>query len=289
MGSELPSVIYAFSVVTFSYGCTNGSQTCLTFEALVSRTASIDPALRSPCYKSPANIFPKLRCLPGMYILGNPKCGTTDLFNRLSMFPGFLAPSNRKEPHWWTRCSRHSAFFPPCAGHWDGFSNASAAEKADPCPNCDLGKSFDAYADLLWKQLPDPHALTFEASASTLWDRGRTTLHAGALVPEIMREVYGEWAPRLRFVVLVRDPIARAWSEYLYFIEKQMNSSMRFTAHVADQFHTDVYKQVSYFKDCIREKRSQMYCANALTFGSRQHHEHTLRLAIGMYALVSKP
>nr|XP_061780116.1 carbohydrate sulfotransferase 15-like [Nerophis lumbriciformis] len=44
----------------------------------------------------------RLRCLPYFYIIGQPKCGTTDLFYRMLLHPqgrfNFM-----KEPHWWTR------------------------------------------------------------------------------------------------------------------------------------------------------------------------------------------
>ncbi|XP_016111098.1 carbohydrate sulfotransferase 15 [Sinocyclocheilus grahami] len=44
----------------------------------------------------------RLRCLPYFYIIGQPKCGTTDLYERLRLHPDVrLTPP--KEPHWWTR------------------------------------------------------------------------------------------------------------------------------------------------------------------------------------------
>lgn len=44
----------------------------------------------------------RLRCLPYFYIIGQPKCGTTDLFHRLLMHPE-VKFNSIKEPHWWTR------------------------------------------------------------------------------------------------------------------------------------------------------------------------------------------
>uniref|UniRef100_A0AAQ5YE57 Sulfotransferase n=1 Tax=Amphiprion ocellaris TaxID=80972 RepID=A0AAQ5YE57_AMPOC len=44
----------------------------------------------------------RLRCLPYFYIIGQPKCGTTDLFHRLLLHPE-LKFNTMKEPHWWTR------------------------------------------------------------------------------------------------------------------------------------------------------------------------------------------
>lgn len=44
----------------------------------------------------------RLRCLPRFYIIGQPKCGTTDLYDRLRLHPE-VQFSAIKEPHWWTR------------------------------------------------------------------------------------------------------------------------------------------------------------------------------------------
>lgn len=44
----------------------------------------------------------RLRCLPFFYIIGQPKCGTTDLFHRLLLHPE-IKFNTMKEPHWWTR------------------------------------------------------------------------------------------------------------------------------------------------------------------------------------------
>lgn len=44
----------------------------------------------------------RLRCLPYFYIMGQPKCGTTDLYDRLRRHPD-VRFTTMKEPHWWTR------------------------------------------------------------------------------------------------------------------------------------------------------------------------------------------
>lgn len=44
----------------------------------------------------------RMRCLPYFYIIGQPKCGTTDLYDRLRLHPD-VKFTTFKEPHWWTR------------------------------------------------------------------------------------------------------------------------------------------------------------------------------------------
>ncbi|KAI8519219.1 hypothetical protein Bbelb_024760 [Branchiostoma belcheri] len=43
-----------------------------------------------------------LRCLPYVYIIGQPKCGTTDLYSRITKHPDVVG-GHGKEPHWWAR------------------------------------------------------------------------------------------------------------------------------------------------------------------------------------------
>ncbi|CAL4102197.1 unnamed protein product, partial [Meganyctiphanes norvegica] len=44
----------------------------------------------------------RLRCLPYFFLIGQPKCGTTDLFQRITQHPDVIPPI-MKGPHWWTR------------------------------------------------------------------------------------------------------------------------------------------------------------------------------------------
>lgn len=62
------------------------------------------------------NLF-RLRCLPFFYIIGQPKCGTTDLFHRLLLHPE-IQFNTMKEPHWWTR-KRFGKF----SGRWPTLIN----------------------------------------------------------------------------------------------------------------------------------------------------------------------
>ncbi|KAI8519241.1 hypothetical protein Bbelb_024980 [Branchiostoma belcheri] len=63
---------------------------------------------RVPCATPHVNVSQfesDWRCLPYFYIIGMPKCGTTDLYNRISKHPD-VAPG-RKEPHWWAKSKDH--------------------------------------------------------------------------------------------------------------------------------------------------------------------------------------
>lgn len=52
---------------------------------------------KSPCWFHDG----KLKCLPYFYLIGMPKCGTTDLWDKLVQHP--QVQSVPKEPHWWSK------------------------------------------------------------------------------------------------------------------------------------------------------------------------------------------
>lgn len=58
----------------------------------------------------------RMRCLPYFYIIGQPKCGTTDLYDRLRLRPD-VKFTTFKEPHWWTR-KRFGEFKKAADKHW---------------------------------------------------------------------------------------------------------------------------------------------------------------------------
>jgi len=55
------------------------------------------PEFRNPCW----NDY-KFHCAPYFFVTGFPKCGTTDLYERMTYHPGFRPPLF-KEIHWITR------------------------------------------------------------------------------------------------------------------------------------------------------------------------------------------
>ena len=57
------------------------------------------PTKKNPCWESSEGL---MKCLPYVYILGQPKCGTSDLFTRLLLHVDVVGPL-RKEVRWFTR------------------------------------------------------------------------------------------------------------------------------------------------------------------------------------------
>lgn len=63
--------------------------------------AQWDARYKNPCWADRISSH-QLQCLPYAYILGMPKCGTTDLWARLHSHPE-VARADRKEIRWFTR------------------------------------------------------------------------------------------------------------------------------------------------------------------------------------------
>ncbi|KAM4591487.1 carbohydrate sulfotransferase 15-like isoform 2-T2 [Odontesthes bonariensis] len=183
----------------------------------------------------------RLRCLPYFYIIGQPKCGTTDLFNRLLLHPD-VKFNTIKEPHWWTR---------------KRFAH-----------NILEGVSRNPSEDHRAQQI-----ITGEASASTMWDnqawsyihRDRAETEPPFLVQDFIHAVQ----PDARIIIMLRDPVERLYSDYLYFTTAEKS---------AEDFHQKVTESVQLFQSCLSE-RSLRFCV----YSASLINSMPVRLNLGMY------
>ncbi|KAL4236718.1 hypothetical protein ACF0H5_005102 [Mactra antiquata] len=60
---------------------------------------NFDPNFKNPCWFTGSTF----NCLPYFFVIGVKKCGTTDIFFRLSLHPDFAMPNFRKESQWFAR------------------------------------------------------------------------------------------------------------------------------------------------------------------------------------------
>ena len=143
---------------------------------------------RNPCWQEGKTV----QCLPYFFIGGFPKCGTTDLFQKLLLHPE-ICSGRSKEPHWWTRIrykDRQKDFV-----HYTNF----------------FRKSISSIVQTVDDHRFHPLVLT-EGSASTVWDN-KSNEHPSYLNIHVMYSVL----PQAKFVLIIRDPVARLYSDYLYF------------------------------------------------------------------------
>ncbi|XP_055502735.1 carbohydrate sulfotransferase 15 [Leucoraja erinacea] len=210
----------------------------------------------------------RLRCLPYFYIIGQPKCGTTDLYNRLRLHPE-VSFSIVKEPHWWTR-KRFGIIQP-----WNGFHGRYLIE--------DYLDLFDLAAHKIQSQIANSsveHQISSnmvigEASASTMWDNnawqnfyGRT---ANSEPPYLIQDFLHAVLPAAKLIVMLRDPVERLYSDYLYFISA--NKSV-------EDFHEKVKDSLQLFNGCLMHS-SLRSCVYNCTVNSAM----PVRLQIGLYVV----
>ena len=138
------------------------------------------------------------RCLPVLLVVSAQKSGTTALMGYLLFHPGFAAPQ-RKEAHFFDRAFAASS------------RPASRASEAGPLDQTPRPKMLARYLSGFAR--PASRGVAADATPSCMLSR-QAMLRAQALLPAA------------RIVVLLRDPVDRAWSEYnmkLRRIDAQMH------------------------------------------------------------------
>ncbi|XP_063731686.1 carbohydrate sulfotransferase 15-like isoform X2 [Eleginops maclovinus] len=201
-------------------------------------------------YHRGSKVF-RLRCLPYFYIIGQPKCGTTDLFHRLLLHPE-VKFNTMKEPHWWTRKRFGYIRFK------DGFQESFPVED---------------YLDLF--DLAAQNIQEGEASASTMWDnQAWSYLHTDreeTEPPFLAQDFIHTVQPGAKIIIMLRDPVERLYSDYLYF--KMANKS-------AEDFHQKVVDSVHLFQSCLSD-RSLHSCV----YDTSLSNSMPVRLHLGMYII----
>ncbi|XP_060063555.1 carbohydrate sulfotransferase 15-like [Ylistrum balloti] len=137
------------------------------------------PSYRNPCW---TNNKGELGCVPYFFVLGFPKCGTTDLFERIKLHPGYVPPLF-KEIHWITRYR----FFPLSR-------DAKGQRTRDFSPST-------IWDTDLYMQLPENK------------DRIVPVLTPGNFVYDMN--------PCAKLIIMLRNPVNRLYSDYLHFYNRK--------------------------------------------------------------------
>jgi uncharacterized protein YbcI len=127
--------------------------------------------------------------LPDFFIPGAAKSGTTTLYQLLSQHPDLFFPKSRKEPFFFS------------------FGDEAPAYQDDQFNSIHVWKTkeyLDLYAPASASQLCG------DASTSYLYTYQKTL--------PLIRQFYGDQASSLKSVILLRNPIDRAYSHYTYLI-----------------------------------------------------------------------
>ncbi|XP_051959335.1 carbohydrate sulfotransferase 15-like [Xyrauchen texanus] len=205
----------------------------------------------------------RLRCLPHFYIIGQPKCGTTDLYERLKLHPDVRLTA-LKEPHWWSR-KRFGIIHP-----------GEALQARIPLE--DYLDLFDVAAHQIQTRLQQnssSNIIIGEASASTMWDNNAWLyLHDNsteAEPPSLIQDFIHALQPEAQFIAILRDPVERLYSDYLYFGTGHKSS---------DDFHERVCESLQMFDVCL-----QHASLRACVYNSTLNNAMSVRVQVGLYVM----
>ncbi|XP_041803821.1 carbohydrate sulfotransferase 15-like [Chelmon rostratus] len=210
----------------------------------------------------------RLRCLPYFYIVGQPKCGTTDLYSRLRRHPQ-VQYSMIKESKWWNRRRFGYILIE------DGFKGIVPVE--------DYLDLFDKAAQHIQEEINrnssgDHHMtqfITVEASPSVMWNniawsyvhKERKETEPGFLTQDFIHTLQ----PGAKIIMILRDPVERLYSHYLY---------SRRGKESRNEFHQMAIKSVRLFQSCL-SKQSLRACAYKGSLFSAM----PLKLNVGLYVV----
>ncbi|KAJ8317755.1 hypothetical protein KUTeg_005659 [Tegillarca granosa] len=211
----------------------------------------------------------RLRCLPYFFIVGQPKCGSTDLFNRIIQHPDVISPAI-KETHWWSRNRQGRSLnytdIIPMSDYIDTFDKAALSIERHTEPSDISDIKYHNY-------------ITGEASVSMMWDNDdwqhfpenqNSTYEPKYVIPDYVHHVI----PKAKIIIILRNPTDRLFSDYLYF--SKTNKS-------ANEFHQRVSLAIDTYNNCSLNTtvRSCVY-NRTVTLLAR------LRLRVGMYFVYLK-
>ena len=174
-----------------------------------------------------------LFCMPNFFIAGFPKSGTTSLDAALRQHPQIANPG-RKEVHWWTRI-----------------------------PLQDLNQTYLQLAVLKYlihysyaaKEIKvHKDSITYDGSQSTLWDSQNFVSNGPdyCTMPAVISQVL----PKAKFVVVMRNPITRLYSHFLYGCSNHRGQNItkwpeKIRTDPAGKFHQEVVLDIQQFNECL--------------------------------------
>ncbi|CAH1783110.1 unnamed protein product [Owenia fusiformis] len=208
----------------------------------------------------------RLRCLPYFYIIGPPKCATTDLSWRLTRHPR-IEDAGVKEYHYWSKA------------RWDFNNTESVGRTKLLKPYVD---SFDQVAERIRNFSTSQginNVVAHDGTPHTIYHHhgpvGQSHLKLDVdYIQHIQKD-------KVKFITILRDPISRLYSDFFFW-----GNAGRFgPVKVKDHFHELCEKAINLYKDCLKQ-RPLKYCvyhqANNVGLGK----QNMFRITLGIYHVI---
>ena len=184
-----------------------------------------------------------LLCLPAFFLAGFPKSGTTSLHMALYRHRTIAKPYV-KEPHWWTRM--------PLADLDQNYLRLA------------LTRYLQYFYDEANASVRRNHQLlVYDGSQSTLWDSNFFVNNQDYCA---MPTAISHTLPASKFIVVMRNPVTRTFSHYLYSCSQYPFDNNWLRSNISKLFHERVVAEVRYFNKCLSSNRTVFECASDRKF-----------------------
>lgn len=219
-----------------------------------------------------------LLCLPYFFLAGFPKSATTTVHSMLSKLPGIVASGQGKEPHWWTR-----ALY---------LSGPKFSSKLIPIAFMSYAHFFDSISLRLLPELDQVESknaslITYDGSQSILWD---SNFFYGGQDFCAMPVVISTILPHAKFIVVMRNPVTRLYSHFMYSYKLRYGAYKNWPESVRRNgsriFHDTMVTDVADYRACL-ERMSAFECASSSVAPATELDSTQLnrRITIGLYVV----
>ncbi|XP_071821618.1 carbohydrate sulfotransferase 15-like isoform X1 [Apostichopus japonicus] len=164
---------------------------------------------RNPCWYEGT----ELQCVPYFYQLGSYKCGTTDLWDKLTQHPDVLPVA--KEPHWWA-LRRLGYTDTPIHKDLVLHIRNETGQDDDSSVQWYLNLYKNQSVELIQK---NPKLIFGDASISNLWGLGiynwKEHFPNQTDPPIFLSDLIHAVQPTAKITVILRDPVEKLWTTYM--------------------------------------------------------------------------
>ena len=182
------------------------------------------PEYKNPCwYANASRTVASLRCLPYFFLIGFPKCGTTEIYELLKQHPKF-AGHKEKESHFLVNSECPDEQFEEV--YLKGY----------------LGPATKAIAK-------DPDKITGDLSPTYV----RNLPHASNMSNDATPILFSTLFPHAKYIVSVRDPIDQVRSHFYYQL------GMKGTPK-SDELHSYLERQLEAYWACVNDTGDSLWC-----------------------------
>ncbi|XP_033121630.1 uncharacterized protein LOC117120700 isoform X2 [Anneissia japonica] len=230
---------------------------------------------KTPCWYNGSD---HLICLPYFYIVGFPKCGTTDLWDKIIQHPHVVA-TKFKEYQWWSRRYERRGRSPVETFAGGDHYQPSSLEWYLSSIGESTFQTIRNMKPIRPSQTVHP-AIFGDASMTTGWFLPSTWLAdfevEGNLIATTADLIYA-LTPSAKIMFMLRDPVERLYSGYIFSRRASINKS-------GEDFHGMVEKAVKCMYACMNT-HTVRYCAYHTNLCQNANTSLVDHIQAGMYII----